>query len=194
MERGVDDECPQCNGDLEQERPISGLATISEVKRAMADLANAEVDAGDPTVGDVLVNKPGELVGGAEWRRVDDLFGRMPDFIEIWRAIGLLRGDALDKDDLGLSWTWDRKAAEAYNRPSSSDRIVVAHGEVAKDDVDWPATFALNILLPTEREIRLSPGTDIELLDIDGSEIGRYVRANRPAPPTPARTGKSAAS
>ncbi len=194
MEWGVEDQCPRCNGDLEQERPISGLATISEVKRAMANLAGAEADAGDPTVGDVLVNKPGEFVGGAEWRRVDDLFGRMPDFIEIWRAIGLLRGDSLDEDDLGLSWTWDRKAAEAYNRPSSSDRIVVVRGEVAKDDVDWPSTFALNILLPTEREVRLSPGTDIELLDIDGMEVGRHVRANWLALPTPARTGKPTVS
>lgn len=180
MEWGGDlDKCPRCEDGLEQTRPVSGLATISEVKRAMADIAGAEANVGDPTVGDVLLNKPGEMVGGPEWRRVDDLFGRMPDFIEIWRAIGLQEGDALDEDDLGLSWTWERKAAEAYNRPSAAENIVVVHGEIAKDDVDWPETFALNILLPTEKEIRVSPGTDIELLDVDGREINRYVRAGR---------------
>lgn len=175
MEWDSDGECPRCGGDLEQERPISGLTTIDDVRRAMADVASSE--GNDPTVADVLHNKPGEMVGGREWRRVDDLFGRMPDFIGIWRAVGLLEGDSLDENDLGTSWTWDRKAAEAYNRPEGAETVMVAHGEVAKDDVDWPATYALNILLPTEREIRLAAGTDIELLDIDGREVSRYVRA-----------------
>lgn len=179
MEWGSDGEkCPRCENDLEMERPISGLATISEVKLAMADIASAEVGTGDPTIGDVLLNKPGEMVGGVEWRRVDDLFGRMPDFIGIWRAIGLREGEALDEDDLGTSWTWDSGAAKAYNRPEGAESVVVAHGEVAKDDVDWPATYALNILLPTEKEIRLEAGTDIELLDVDDKEVGRHVRAS----------------
>lgn len=177
-EWGSDAECPRCGGGLERERPVSGLATIGEVRRAMADIAGAEAGADDPTVGDVLLNRPGEMVGGREWRRVDDLFGRMPDFIGIWRAVGLREGEALDEDDLGTSWTWDRRAAEAYNRPEGADRVVVAHGEVAKDDVDWPATFALNILLPTEREVRLARGTEVELLDVDGRDVGRHVRAS----------------
>lgn len=141
----------------------------------MADIAGAEADMDDPAIGE-----PGELVGGPAWRRVDDLFGRMPDFIEIWRAVGLRSGESLDENSLGLSWTWDQKASEAYNSPQATESVVVAHGEVAKDDVDWPATYALNILLPTEKEIRLAIGTDIELLDVDGREIGRYVKAAIP--------------
>ena len=159
---GGEGKCPRCGGDLELERPASGLATTEDVASAMSEFTN---DRG--------------LVGGAAWRRVDDLFGRMPDFIEVWRAIGLCEGESLDEGGrLGLSWAWERGAAEAYNRPQEAGNIVVMHGEVAKDDVDWPTTFALNILLPSEKEIRLDPGTDIELLDIDGREVNRLVTAS----------------
>ncbi len=181
MEWDVENECPRCGSDLKQEMPTSGLATISEVKHAMADIAGAEADMGDPTIGDALLNKPGESVGGSAWRHVDDLFGRMSDFIEIWRAIGLRSGESLNEVSLGLSWTWDQRASEAYNSPLATKGVVVVHGEVAKDDVDWPTTYALNILLPTEKEIRLAVGTDIELLDVDGREISRYVKAGKGA-------------
>ncbi len=182
--------CPRCGGELEEEeRAASGLATISEVRRAMEEIAAAEAEAGDPAVGDAFLNKPGDMVGGREFRRVDDLFGRMPAFIEVWRAVGLREGETLDEDDLGGSWTWDRKSAEAYNRPADAGDIVVAHGEVARGDVDWPSTYALNILFPTEREVRLPRGTDVELLDVDGRRVGRWVRASGRIPPAQSRHG-----
>ena len=159
---GGEGRCPRCGGGLETERPASGLATVEEVAAAMSEYTN---DRG--------------LVGGAAWRRVDDLFGRMPDFIEVWRAIGLCEGESLDESGrLGVCWAWEEGAAEAYGSPQEACNIVIAHGEVAKDDVDWPTTFALNILLPSEKEIRLDPGTDIELLDIDGRKVNRYVTAS----------------
>jgi hypothetical protein len=173
---GGEGKCPKCGGDLKLERPASGLATVEEVAGAMSEFTN---DRG--------------LVGGDAWRRVDDLFGRMPDFIGVWRAIGLCEGESLDEDNLGLCWAWEKGAAEAYGRPQEAGNIVVMHGEVAKDDVDWPTTFALNILLPNEKEIRLKPGTDIELLDVDGRKVNRLVTATtsrrRPRATSPTRSG-----
>lgn len=144
-----------------RERPASGLATAEEAASAMEN----------------VLGEPADDYFLEDWRYVDELFRLMPDPITIWRAIGLREGEALDEGNLGLCWTWDEGAAEAYNRPSDADDIVIAHGEVAKGGVDWPATFALNIRLPEEKEIRLLPGAGVELLDVDGRKVGRRVTA-----------------
>jgi hypothetical protein len=174
---GEEGKCPRCGADLEEERPASGLATIGEVARAMADMdETAELAAEVAALGG-----PADL-GGVDpegWLRVDALFGRMPDPVEVWRAVGLPEGEALDEGSIGMCWAWDSRAARAHNAPAGVGEVtvVVAHGTVAKADVDWPETFALNILLPDEREIRLKPGAGVRLLDVDGRRVNRRVTA-----------------
>jgi len=177
--------CPRCGAALEA-WPTSGLATIGEVARAMADMdETAELAAEVAALG----GSADRGVDPEDWLRVDALFGRMPDPVEVWRAVGLPEGEPLDEDSIGMCWAWDSGAARAHNAPGGVGMgdvaVVVAHGTVAKADVDWPETFALNILLPDEREIRLRPGAGVRLLDVDGRRVNRRVTAeNRLGPAT----------
>ena len=71
----------------------------------------------------------------------------------------------------GVWWSWDPYAAEAHWGGSHARGFRLA-GEVAFEDVNWPATFYANLLSPEEREIQVKPDAPVYLLRVRDDKTG----------------------
>ena len=78
-----------------------------------------------------------------------------------------VRGD----DGTGIWWSWDPKAAEAHWGGGHARRFLLA-GEVAYEDVNWPATFYANLSSSEEREIQVKPGAPVHVLRVRDDHTG----------------------
>ncbi len=94
--------------------------------------------------------------------------------IVIWRAVNVARLRDIHWDNIGGCWSYEVQSAHAYHGMHVEHRR--KHGDfdpmrirlratVKMDDVDWHETIRLHMENPGEREIRLKPGT---MIDVDG--------------------------
>ncbi len=74
-------------------------------------------------------------------------------------------------DGAGIWWSWDPKAAEAHWGGSHRQTFLLA-GEVAYEDVNWPATFRANLSSSDEREIQVKPDAPVHLLRVRDDDTG----------------------
>ena len=87
------------------------------------------------------------------------------------------RHNPSDKEGVGIWWSWDPQAAEAHWGGTHARGFLLA-GEVAYDDVNWPATFAANLTSAEEREIQVKPGAPIRLLRVRDDDTGVVEKQN----------------
>jgi hypothetical protein len=99
------------------------------------------------------------------WLKVAD--GR----IDIWRSITVKPDwiqNGILKHPLGVCWSHVEGAAEAhFGDFSAENRLVVLHGRVSIDDVDWQISVITNAQAEEEREIRLKDDAVVEVLSAE---------------------------
>jgi hypothetical protein len=88
--------------------------------------------------------------------------------INVWRSI-TVRPDwiqnGITDQPIGLCWSHAEDAAEAHFGNFSEDhRLVVLHGMVSIEDVDWQTSVITNAQAEEEREIRLKGDAIVEVL------------------------------
>ena len=99
--------------------------------------------------------------------------GTFTDPLTLYREVTARRSSDIRIENIGIFWSWDPEAAEAYwGQKDRSHWLLVAH--VAARHVDWMATTLANVRMPYEREVTLLPGSPVHLLRIrndDGAEV-----------------------
>jgi hypothetical protein len=85
--------------------------------------------------------------------------------LEIYRVVKLRSITDLRPNELGIYWTWDENAADAYWGMSSGEKYVI-RALVQNRDIDWRGTLEANLhssIGADEREIRLYEGTQLKV-------------------------------
>jgi hypothetical protein len=88
--------------------------------------------------------------------------------IEVYRVITAPRDWTPSDRHPGIYWSWDFKAAEAHWGSFDSTHIKwVMEATLNSTDIDWIPTIAMNCLsqFKDEKEIRVKPGTHIEITE-----------------------------
>jgi hypothetical protein len=63
-----------------------------------------------------------------------------------------------------LYWSWTEQGAQTYWGDGKVDDVEWRlYADAPHDAIDWPATIAANVTRPEETEIRLIPGTEIDI-------------------------------
>jgi hypothetical protein len=104
----------------------------------------------------------GAAINDLAWLKVAD--GK----IDIWRSITVKPDwiqNGIMEHPLGVCWSHVEGAAEAhFGDFSAENRLVVLHGRVSIDDVDWQMSVITNAQAEEEREIRLKDDSIVEVL------------------------------
>lgn len=162
--------------------------TWEEVKRVL--LAYAPTD---PEFGDMMAGSFTREDGLGEWRRKHFLTFRrdvrkFTDPLVLFRAVNVPSLPSIRMEGVGVYWTYDPSFARDYmvsvvNADPADLKILV--GIVRPEDVNWPATLALNMWADTEKEIRLKEGAEVKIISIydgDGELVSARVREARANP------------
>ncbi len=111
-------------------------------------------------------------------------------YIKIWREITAKKNWKPSDRNLGVYWSWDKRAADAHWSENKSGYVTWLIESVAHvDQVDWNATIALNLapsLGEDEKEIRLKEGVEVPIVALwrEGKPVaideyeGKKYRAN----------------
>jgi hypothetical protein len=112
---------------------------------------------------------------------------KFTDPLVLFRAVNVPSLPSIRMDGVGVYWTYDPRFAREYQqggRDQHPDDLKILVAVVRPEDVNWPASLALNMWADTEKEIRLKPGAPVKIIAIydgDGELVSareREARAN----------------
>ena len=93
---------------------------------------------------------------------------RTDDTIHLYRALGLVHPDSLNKEDLGICWTWDNERLDYLSMMLIDSKLeyeVRLHITTSLDNIDWFESFYLFCVYGNnEKELRLIDPEKVRLV------------------------------
>lgn len=129
---------------------------------------------------DPLILEAAEIMINRMLNHVDDLLDRAEyrdGKILLYREITLEDVADYDTTKLGVYWTPNIKAAEAYwGYGARGNNPYLIRAWVSFDDIDWNATWRANLHLPYECEFQLKSQVAVEVLPLTKRMSGKFVK------------------